>query len=645
MTASYTDSLDQKDNIVNKFDDSQRSQLAQTISKRFANATTEIQQLMTDSRDAWDYYLRNTPDTYKLANTVSVKNDTANTNRSRKGLRLGSIPKAVDTVVALIHNSIFPPDDRFFRGTPRNTVARRYQELYEQYRADNFAEDNTTEKLRRFLLSMCLDSAACIAVPWRQSKRKVTKWVSKELSIAGITIPLPMLGLKKVTKEEVVWEGTQVEALDFTDWRVDPFARNMDESWFIRRWYEPCWQVEKDYSIKKVSPYYYSYDMPDDVLGNQKRLSAGLVNPIPFDLEEEGKKKALLMVCYDDFNVNGKIYQNHCAVVLNGMELLWFGPNPYNHGRIPYIIHALSPVPNQIYGRSLVNHAIPSAAVIDTATDMTLQIGALAARPIFEVDMNEPVFKRSLEVKTGKSYPVKRVGYAIKQVPINITNLTSLETIIAKNEENIKEVTGTSSIISGEDFDQPANITAFQVQQHVQGAQSKFLALETNFNNSVVKELLTISFLNDQQFKVNDETLYVGDDEHELTVDMIRQMDFKWLITASNAARARGQRASNYQALLTMLPNLLQTGVVKLANEQVTVDVGYAMKQLAILGGEPDADLLIRVEQQQPPPIGATPNGLPPNGPPATGQLPPGAQGQPPIPMPQGPMPQQMPPQ
>jgi len=629
MPDSYA--FDDAVNVAKSFG-SKGNDVAQMISERFSRTTSEIQELISDSKEAWDFYLRNHPQAQHLAGQTGRRLGTANINRSKKGLRLGLIPRSVDSVLSILHNSIFPSDERFFRGTPKNDVALRYQELYEQYRADNFAESNATEELRRFLLTLELDPAACLAVPWKVKKRKKTVYEAPSISFGGIEIPLPVLGVKEKTINDFVeFEGTVVECLDFNDWRVDPNARSIEDSWFIRRWYAPTWQVERDYDLKNVKPYHTSYLWDDDVDGNQKRLASGLTAPIPFDEEEEGKQQALLMICYDDFVIKGKVYENHVAVTLNGQELIWFGPNPYNHGRVPYIVHSLMPIPNQIYGLSLIKHAIPSAAVVDTAVDRVLKIGSWAAKPVFEVLNTEPAWRESKEVEPGMTIPVKRLG-SIQQIQVNVTNLSLLEAVIQKAEDNIREVTGASPVFTGDDFaNSPSNITAFQVDQHIQGANSRFQSIMNNFTNSVLEPLLYMSFENDKQFKTKDEYVAVGDITKTLTPELIKQMDFKWLITSAQAANSRGKRLANIRSLLLeIIPPMLQSGLVSLKPQGIEVDPYVALNDMLVLGGLPNANEIIKLIPMQGAMNGLP--GLPPNVTGGGGPLPPAAQGAPGLP-------------
>lgn len=611
-----------EDNKLSSLSKEQRQRLAGRISKKWEQATFDLSELIEESREGWDYYIKNHP-TLQQSNNRSVgKADTFNTSK-QKGLRLGLIPKVVDSIVSLLHNSTFPADERFFRGTPKNQVALENQELVEQFMSDNMAEANVTEEFRKLYLTLAIDPAACVALPWKQTTRKKVIYETPQLSVGGITIPLPMLGLKeKVIPDFVEWEGTKVECLDFNDWRVDPTARSMEESWFMRRWYEPTWKVKEDYGLKKVDSYAASYELVDDPLGNRKRELSGLVVPIPFDDEEEGKDQALLMIYYDDIVIDGKVYKNHAAVCLNGQDIIWFGENPYNHGKIPYVVHSLNPIPNQIYGIPLIHHAVPSAAVADTAVGKALKIGSLAADPIFEVDATERALNKSFQVKPGMTIPVKRAN-SIRQVQVNIANLPFLMELLDKAEENIREVTGASQMIMGEDFNQPANITAFQVDQHMQGANSRFQAIMKNFNNNVLEPIMFITFENFKQFKGESEYIPVGQENKELSPDLLKQCEFKWIVTSAQAANNRGKRLANAMGLLNdIIPTLVSNGLAQLSGNIPIFDIPTILKQVMLLGGEPMVDQYMQVTQMPPMPMmpptseGAVngPTAIPPNG-------------------------------
>ena len=417
-----------------------------------------------------------------------------------------------------------------------------------------------------------------------------------KVQIGGHEISMPLLGPKKSMLENYVsWEGTSLEVLNFNDWRVDPTARDLDNSWFMRRWYAPVHEVKSNYDLPSVMPYQRAWEV-DGVENSEVFKNNGLNAPISFEQEAQGAEQALLMICYDDFVINGTVYKNHYAVVLNGKQLIAFGENPYAHGRKPYLIQSYHPLPNQIYGMAAIRHAIPSAALIDTLTDHALRISDLAANPIFEVDYKEPFFQESREVRPGMTCPVKRPGQAIRQIPINVSNLSLILDMIQQAKQNIRETTGAVAFLSGDELPrQQTTMTAFQVDQHVQGSNSRFLAVIKNLTNGLLEPFLQMSFENDQQYKSKDE--YLAGFSEKLTPELIQQMEFKWVVTSAQASNTRGKQLNNMKALLfEVVPKLVDAGVMQLDNQQILFKPLEGLKQLMVSSGMDNFEALFEVE-------------------------------------------------
>lgn len=588
--------FEEKENIAFDFNKATREKVAAHISERWLHATEDIRELINDSKEGWDYYLRNQPNPDALSVNHQRKDSNTAKLAQRKGLRLGDIPRAVDSILAFLFNTIFPQDDRFFRGNPKNEVARENQELYELYRAENFGEINANEELRKMLLNMMIDGTAAVHLPFKRVEREKTVYEPSKLDLGITKLPIPGT-VKEIKKKVVEWEGTLIEPLDFNDWRVDPMAKSLDESWFCRRWYEPVWKVKEAYpNLKDVQAYHEEFDEAGD---NDKRDSAGLPKcPISKEEESEGKKQALLMACYDDFEIKGKIYRNHVAVTLNGKELVWFGPNPYNHGKKPYIVAPYIALPGQIYGLSAIKHALPSAAVIDKLTSDSLMISTLAAKPIILKNMRDPAVRKmgNIEVRPGMTLPIEKPD-AYRQLDIRINNLAAFQAIIEQCKQNIQETTGASPFIAGDSPEGSGDVTAFEVDQRVQGGNSRFQAIMTNFDNAVLERLLQIVFENDQQFMT--ESSYING--NELTPELVKQMDFKWVITSTRATLSRNRQLANKKAILTeLMPMLVQAGVVKLKPVGLEFDQEQALRSFLVLSGEQDADKLLKTTELPP---------------------------------------------
>ncbi len=602
------ETFEKDDNQVNSIPEQERLRLAQKYAKLWRASTDDMRELFDDSEQAWNFVLKNRPDRKDISNG-QFKNDAGKRlNQSKKGLRLGTIPKTLDTVVSMEHNATFPVDDRFFKGSPVNDFAREKQEVYEQFLGDNFAEANVSIEFLKLRINAFVDGTACLACPYVVKKNKKTLYERNVFSIGGKEFPIPGLNkLTKKTKEVVEWEGTLPEALDFADWRIDPRAKSMSETWFGRRWYMPTHEVERKFRLRKGSVSTYFDAMEHDE--TRKHESAGLpdfINSITSSEELEGRQNALLMVFYDDFIIDGELYEKHLMVTLNDEEILFFNENDYDHGEIPYIVTPYKLIPGQVLGMSGLKHAIPSAGVIDTATDLILKNANKDANPIFEVKNNEPAFIGNTEVEFGKTYPVKNLG-AIQQVQTNSSAaLQSLASIIENAKVDIAEVTNGSPIFSGEAPEDGAPPTAFEVSQRVQGGNSRARIPMFIFNNMAIEPFLKMVHENFRQYKQRDE--YVSSTGDTITPDDIKMMDFKWVITSSQANVSRGQELANMKALMfEMIPQLVKAGLAQLKPGVMEFDQNAMFKDFLVKAGMESVDQ--RVEFIEEPQVGQA--GLP----------------------------------
>lgn len=605
-----TDSFNEKDNILADLSQSQREELVCLINERWSYSTSEIKELIEQSRLAWDYFLNNSPTQNALA-LAGPKDNYAAEQGQRKGLRFPHIPIAIESILAMQHNTTFPSDDRFCRGLPENEAAEENQELIEQFIAENFGAANTSSQFLNLRLNLMLDGTACLFTRWKVKKnpRKVDYEPKYQISmptpLGEVKMALPGGGTKKVKGSDIEWEGTEAIPLDFNDWRVDPAARTFEESWFIRRWYEPVHKLKKDYPDADVKPYGDYIPSHEE---NQKRESAGLKpisQVIDPQFEEEGKKNALMMACYDDFVIDDEVYENHVAITLNTGELVWFGPNPYDHGLRPYIVGPYIEVPGQIYGQSAVVHAIPIAESIDKGTDNILRASTWGSNPIILKNVNDPAVRQHkvVRVRPGMTLPVSD-PQAYQQMNINMGNSQVLFQLIASAEEKLMRVIGNSPFMEGGAPEQ-GRVSAFEIDQRVQGSNSRSLYIMNTFNNTFLEKFMFIAYENFRQFmekpvKINGK---------EVTRDMVRLAKYKWLITATQATISRSRELANKRAFLVeLLPQLVQAGSVKLKAEVAEFDLIQYVKEYMTKGGEKDVDRHLKVIQ------GAVPQMMGPQG-------------------------------
>ena len=193
--------------------------------------TNAISPLLISSQKAWSMYL---------------SQQSAGADKKQR-VKIGHISRTIEAVHSFQHNTTFPSDERFFKGMAHNDYAREYLDLYETWAATNFAEAGVLEAFFAHRKRAMVDGTACLAVPFTQKRCKKVTYQQPTLTIpsevdGGSDILLSLKGLPPVRHEDpngLQWEGTEAISLDFSDWRVDPTASNIDDSTFLRRWYEP----------------------------------------------------------------------------------------------------------------------------------------------------------------------------------------------------------------------------------------------------------------------------------------------------------------------------------------------------------------------------------------------------------------------
>lgn len=619
-------------NIVSKLSSDQKQVIASTYcADRWRNTRDlDIDKLIQDSQEAWDFMLNNIANSGDIGAAPSVVDRVAvvKEKMSRK-LRLGQIPEVVFTLASLQHSSMFPADDRFFRGTPQNEDAKENREKYEAYLSSCMGEFNADYNFYLHRLNTIVDGTAVAAVHYKKESRKKKVYRKKVLQIpeflGGGAIDLP--GLDVTTKEVVDKEGTEVCPLNFNDWVADPYASSFKDAWFIRRWYAPTWKVERDFKLKKGSVTTHSRALEDhsndkDVIGENLKGKTSATSNVA---EPAGKTQALLRVVYDDFSIDGVMYENHVAVVVNDKDVVWFGKNEYAHGMKPYVMSQYYPMPNMLYGLSAIKHVIPVAEAIDDFVDITLEAGRLGTKPTLLVNIKEEIFDTgSFPFEAGMVYPVKDIGNAAMPVQLPLPNIQYVQFMIEYLKKFIEDHTGASPAFSGQQPD-GTDTTAFQVSQHVQSGSTKFMTLVRNEQNTTIEPFLKMVHENNQQFM--SEPKYVIGYDDPLTIDDVRLMEFKWTMTSVSASQNMNQKLQqNMMLLQNLIPQSVKEGWGRIKPGIVTWDVGLLIKDTMdtsryenaseIAKFETEEEMMLEQQNEQGgPPIGAGPpvgeSGLP----------------------------------
>lgn len=592
-----SDAFNPSQNRVEKLDTLQRGRLAKNTADLWMAGTQQIQPLLDESIEAWRLVNENKPRA-PFVNSGSRDARTAK-EQKRHGLRIGHVPRSVEANLAIQHNATFTANERFFQGSPRNEMARLHQDHYELWSMDNLAEINFALAMYNHRKNVIVDGTAVFAAPFVRKTRRQVTWESHPM--AALLAKVPGMAdvvhqlfppQKQVQEKAVAWEGTLATPLNLADWRADPNAACFEDAWFIRRWYEPVWKIKRDYRLTEVSPY---HAWQDD-FGRQKFESAGIQPSWSLGKQEsEGKEQALLMVRYDTFVIEGEVFENSVCITLNDTDILWFGPNPYDHGMKPYVLTPCIPIPGSLYGKSLVKDIIPVAHASDTAATQLLDMMAWFANPPMQKNIEDPTVAAlgDIAIKPGLMIPVSLMD-SIRPLQLNTGEPAVLAQFLDRLDAVIRESSNTSPAFTGEDPSlQKGHITAFQVGAHIEGGNNRNQIIMSIFDATTLAPFMQMKWENDRQFMTK--TYIVPGFEEPLTPDIVRQMEMAWTITASQASLTRAKEVANLKELLTMLPPLEQAGYVKRKAEIGEVDYLGMLKMLLAKVGFPETDRILKI--------------------------------------------------
>lgn len=576
----------------------QQWQIAQDYgARRWAHVRQQkIARLVEDSQEAWDHLLSNTPDLAVLSRrTGGVLTPAQMKDIQTKSLRMGKIPEIVFTLLAMQHESTFPSGDRFFELTPNNDVAKQHKELMAQFLMDNLTQSRFDFACWLHRLNTIVDGTAACAVHYRRRSRRKTIYERPVLTLGPLKFGLPITEAK--TRQVVEWEGTTLEPLNFNDWIVDPDAASLEESYFIRRWYAPTHDVAREFHlpIDEVLPHEHAAETWQR---NPIAEHSGIATAFTASMQEpEGKSKALLMGIYDDFLVEGTLYKNHVAIILNDSRVIYFAENEYNHGRKPYLISQYYALPGQLYGLSAVKHVLPAAAVRDKLIYATAKTAHLAANPMMLIDHTELAFMGNTQPEWGAKIPVKNPNGAIQVLQVPAQNLPVVANLIATTEHFMESSTGVNPIIAGQPLAEGGQPTAFHVNQMAQAGGIKFRPLLRQFNALILEPFLSMAYENFQQYFSGEQP--VGGFDKSVSRQLFRLSSFGFLLTAAAALQARNQQLANFQLLLQLIPDAMKLGWLKLKGGQTEVDIHALFRQLLLTGQVPNVSDLIQYTQPE----------------------------------------------
>jgi hypothetical protein len=413
--------------------------------------------------------------------------------------------ECVEAIHAHIMTSLFPANEPFFSV---NSKASTASVSNASAVANNQDPAKTVEQLMRsqldamafreqfalFLKQAIVTGNSIAAIPWVHETQTVRQ--REPIHLLGVPV-----GEQVIELEKTIRQGAGFDVLDVADVVSDPSAAQFGDGWIIRR-------TRRRLSDLKASGLYEHLDGVENWVSSQaSKKSSKLLGQLP----NSESPMLTVLECWGDLEHDGNHYTNHvCTVIVSPSEstggkalgrVIRLAPNPYYHGRKPFIFSSFIPVPNEIYGLSPIEKCLGLQQAINTLTNQKLDVINISINNPFTYLINDDVFDPDTVVTSpGALIPVK--SHETLRPIQYLNNYTVAFQEIADLKQEVEESTGAFKLLKGgsQAAEMLASRTATEVTAMVEGGAQKLTSILAHFENRVLQPYLDLVLALMRQF-------------------------------------------------------------------------------------------------------------------------------------------------
>jgi len=525
--------------------------------------------------------------------------------RSRVSIPI--IQKVHDSICATLSNALIPSED-FFSVMGRGAEDHEYAKGMQKYMAYQIDRMTFKEKFRTFLEQLVMLGTAVAAVPWRKDERMVRREV--ETTINEPRFPkFPWLGTKTRTETNLTtvpvidYDGPDLDPISIFDFVVDPLQPNFDKSSCIHR-------VVVSYDTVKAKD---KANNPNGIYNGTNRREQGSVAPndgrgdenqrlqlqmLGFTIGNDNipEDAVELLQMWGDFRVadaDGKITvaSNHVCVVMNRKWIIRFEPNPFWHGRKPYIFGTYRQKLGSPYGKGPLEPVIGLQHLVNTFSNQKADEISLLLSGSFKY------------VDDGVFEPDSAVLYPGALIPVSDLNnlqplVHSAPVAVGYNEIQfllsfIEDSTAASQFVTG-GAATGGRKTATEASMTKQAGSERFMEVLKHIEDQVLTRCIEMFYQLNQQFMNKTEVVRVigpkGITFPEVTPDMVRRnYDFKPLGSSFAVLRdMKVQQLVNFLDILSRNPILFQQINPSGLTHKIYREFGYTDEDQVLMPTPPD---------------------------------------------------------
>lgn len=483
-------------------------ELASQVVEKFSQWKSERQVLENRWRECWEAYLCD----------VDALYDVPDEDMFKARVVRPVLYESVEGIHANLLNALMPSDAHFFSVVGEREGDHRQAHVIEAYLRKKLDEQGFSEQYGLFLKQALITGNSVAAIPWVEN-REMRKQ-RKPIELLGI-----QMGMKEDWQEVLTYQGPEFDVIDMFDFLIDPQAVRFEQATVIRRLTRPLHAVQSNPS------YHNTADLMNDEQGREydshkasRRKAMGLKSKVEGHSSligvggnrPEGNGLKTLYEAWGDFMIDGTVYQNYVCVVVHSSggdhRVIRFEPNPYSHGKKPFVFTNLIPVPNEVYGIGAIEKCLGLQHAINTLTNQKLDVINISINNPFTYLVNDDVFDPDTVVtRPGALIPVKSHD-TLKPIEY-LNNFTVAFNEIDDLKTEVQQATGALKFLTGMTDGVGNKRTATEIEALVSGGSQKFNSFIAHLENTSLEPYLSQVFENAKQFLTEPESLRLAKED------------------------------------------------------------------------------------------------------------------------------------
>lgn len=394
---------------------------------------------------------------------------------------------------------------------PREAADEEYAELQASLIDFQWEAMGADDLLQDIVKGALIYGTSIIKVFWKKEEAKVTK---KEM----VDEDFPELGTVDVEKDELLFDGPQIELVDLMDFFWDPRATDMDNARWVAhrmyRTYEHLEELQKQGVYKNVKLLEDTAAVLEDDEKSARRGTLGIAMPSELEDMERGKNLVEIIEYWEDDRV---------VTVANREVVIRDEPNPYRHGKKPFVRLVDQSIQHEFLGMGELEPIETLQYELNDRRNQRMDNVTLVLNRMWKVKNGANVDEDELVSDAGGVVHTDDMnGIEPLQMPDVTASSYQEETLI---KADIQQTTGVSDFTRGVGSDALANDTATGISLIQEAGNSRFRLKIRNLESAIEKIGRMMVSLNEQFVEEEKVIRILGDEGFEWKT--IRPEDLK----------------------------------------------------------------------------------------------------------------------